>query len=64
MFKYGIGRLPVVLPENPKQPIVIVTRNDLIRAHEFTLLDRKTWGKLFFKKPPEKRKKVMIINKR
>ncbi len=57
MFKYGIGRLPVVLPENPKKPIGIVTRNDLIRAHEFTLLDRKTWEKLFFKKPPEKRKK-------
>ncbi len=57
MFKYGIGRLPVVLPTNPKKPIGIVTKTDLMKAHELMLLDRETWEKIFFKKPPEKEKK-------
>ncbi len=57
MFKYGIGRLPVVSPVNPKKLIGIVTKADLMKAHELMLLDKETWEKIFFKKPPEKEKK-------
>lgn len=46
MFKYKIGRLPVVKPKNPKKPIGIITRKNIIRAHELALFDKKIWAKI------------------
>jgi len=46
MFKYKVGRLPVVTLKNPKKPIGIITRKNIIRAHELALLNREKWAKV------------------
>ncbi|HCJ10667.1 MAG TPA: hypothetical protein DHW14_05825 [Clostridiales bacterium] len=36
-----LGRLPVVSPEDPKRPVGIITRSDVLRAYNRGLLERE-----------------------